>query len=122
MIERQGELPDTLEGVLEGLPNRVQADSVQILPQTKVAIFSLKLDPTAPVGEFDSLVCRLTGTNKGQTVSFNVGRGSTLKIVPPGGLVTDSEGRPLSPLEALRKSQASVRAEKQEKADNPGSR
>ena len=120
-IERQGEIPDTLEAILEGLPNRVQADSVQILPQSKVATFSVKLDPTAPVGEFDSLVCRLTGTRNGQTVSFNVGRGGILKIVPPGGLVTDSEGRPLSPLEALRKTQASISAEKQEKADRPGS-
>ena len=118
-IERRGELPEKLEAILEGLPNRVQADSVQIVPQSKLATFALKLDPTAPVGEFDSLVCRLTGTKNGQTVSFNVGRGGVLKIVPPGGLFIDAEGRPLSPLEALRKTQATVNAKKQVLQNQP---
>lgn len=111
-IDRTGELPETLIASLDGLPNRVQVDPVQVDLQSKRVLFTVKLDATAPVGEFDSLVCRLTGTKNGQTVSFNVGRGGVLKIVPPGGLVTDSEGRPLSPLEALRKKQAVPNAEK----------
>ncbi|WP_373653360.1 PPC domain-containing protein [Schlesneria sp. DSM 10557] len=104
-IERNGELPHRLIATLEGLPNRVHVEPVQVDSQAKQVTFSVKLDPTAPVGEFDSLVCRLTGTRDGQSASFNLGRGGLLKIVPPGGLVTDAEGRPLSPLEALRKTQ-----------------
>jgi hypothetical protein len=33
-----------------------------------------------------------------------VGRPGVLKIEPAGGLVTDEAGRPLSPLEVLRRS------------------
>jgi hypothetical protein len=56
------------------------------------------------VGTFASLVCRLTGAIDGQEVSYCVGRGGVLKIEPAGALVTDETGRPLSPLEVLRRS------------------
>jgi hypothetical protein len=36
-------------------------------------------------------------------VSYRVGRGGSLKIVKPSELVVDESGRPLSPLEILRK-------------------
>jgi hypothetical protein len=56
------------------------------------------------VGTFASLVCRLTGAIDGQEVSYCVGRGGVLKIEPAGALVTDETGRPLSPIEVLRRS------------------
>jgi len=107
-ITRSGDVPQQLEATLEGLPNRVQASPVKITAKEASAKFEIQLDATAPVGEFNSLVCRLTGKIDGQTVSYCVGRGGVLKITAPGGLVTDEQGRPLSPLDVLRKSQRSV--------------
>jgi hypothetical protein len=111
-IECSGSVPERLEATLEGLPNRVQASPVSITSKASTVTFDIRLDATAPIGEFDSLVCRLTGQIEGQTVSYCVGRGGILKITPPGGLMTDEAGRPLSPLEVLRKSQRSRVPEK----------
>ena len=107
-ITQSGDVPQQLEATLEGLPNRVQASPVKITAKEASAKFEIQLDATAPVGEFNSLVCRLTGKIDGQTVSYCVGRGGVLKITAPGGLVTDEQGRPLSPLDVLRKSQRFV--------------
>ena len=121
-IERSGPVPDQLEATLEGLPNRVEASPVKITTKEGSAKFEIRLDATAPVGEFNSLVCRLTGKIEGQTVSYCVGRGGVLKITAPGGLVTDEEGRPLSPLEVLRKSQRANVPEKKPNGQASGSR
>ena len=102
-IDRHGAVPDRLEAVLEGLPNRVETKPVTLGPNDSCVKFTINLDSTAPIGQFSSLVCRLTGVVDGQAISFCIGRGGVLKIEPPGGLVTDADGRPLSPLEALRK-------------------
>ena len=102
-IERHGPVPDRLEAVLEGLPNRVKAEPVKLEPNDSSVKFAITLDSTAPIGKFNSLVCRLTGMIDGQVISYCIGRGGVFNIEPPGGLVTDEDGRPLSPLEALRK-------------------
>jgi hypothetical protein len=103
-IKRRGPLPASMKAVLEGLPNRVSAESVAVAESDTTVAFTVKLEPTAPVGSFPSLVCRLSGTIAEQEVSYCIGRGALLKIQPAGGLVVDETGRPLSALEALRQS------------------
>ncbi len=104
-IDRRESLPETLVATLEGLPNRVTASPVTISANDKSVEFLVQFDPTAPLGTFNSLVCRLTGKVDGQEVSYCIGRGGVLKIQPAGALVTDQTGRPLSPLEVLRQTQ-----------------
>jgi hypothetical protein len=111
-IKRRGPLPEQLTATLEGLPNRVAARPVAVSAEDQRVAFALHLEPTAPVGSFPSLLCRLTGLIDGQEVSYCVGRGGVLKIEPAGGLVLDDAGRPLSPLEALRRSQKRIASEK----------
>jgi hypothetical protein len=103
-IKRHGQLPSQLTATLEGLPNRVGVSPVAVSDEDQRVAFTVKLEPTAPVGSFPSLVCRLTGKIEGQEVSYCAGRGGVLKIEPAGGLVVDETGRPLSALEALRRS------------------
>ena len=102
-IKRHGQLPSQMTATLEGLPNRVSVSPVAVTEEVERVDFTLKLEPTAPVGSFSSLVCRLAGKIDGQEVSYIVGRGSVLKIEPAGGLIVDENGRPLSALEALRR-------------------
>jgi len=104
-IKRLGQLPEQMTATLEGLPNRVATRPVVVSGDDQRCVFVLHLEPTAPVGSFPSLVCRLTGLIEDQEVSYCVGRGGVLKIEPAGGLVVDDAGRPISPLEALRKSE-----------------
>jgi hypothetical protein len=104
-LERRGDLPSQLTATLEGLPNRVTASAVTVGSDEQKAVFRIAIDPTAPVGTFTGLVCRLSGQLRGQEVSYYVGRGGELKIQPPGALVLDETGRALTPLEALRRAQ-----------------
>lgn len=104
-IERGDSLPEDLVATLEGLPNRVAASPVKVSPRDGKVEFEVHFEPTAPLGTFESLVCRLSGVIEGQQVSYCIGRGGVLKIEPKGGVVTDASGRPLSPLEVLRSSQ-----------------
>jgi hypothetical protein len=105
-----GEAPEQLTAMLEGLPNRVHTSPVTISRDDRRASFEVTIEPTAPLGSFTGLACRLSGTIGGQDVSYCVGRGSVLKIEPSGTLVTDESGRALSPLEALRRLQGPARA------------
>jgi hypothetical protein len=107
-LKRNGQVPSQMTANLEGLPNRVSADPVAVSEKDERVAFTLKLEPTAPVGSFPSLICRLSGKIDGQEVSYCVGRGGVLKIEPAGGLVIDEAGRPLSALEALRRSKRKV--------------
>jgi hypothetical protein len=111
-LEAHGSLPRQMTATLEGLPNRVAAEPVEIGAETQSVAFLVKVEPTAPVGSFPSLVCRLTGAIDGQEVSYCVGRGSVLRIERAGALVTDDAGRPLTPLEVLRKSRSKVESGK----------
>ncbi len=112
-LTAQGSLPTQMTAALEGLPSRVSASPVDVSADDSTVSFAVKVEPTAPVGSFLSLVCRLTGTIDGQEVSYCVGRGGVLRIERAGALVTDESGRPLSPLEVLRKSRSKVVSEKQ---------
>ncbi|HUQ69867.1 MAG TPA: pre-peptidase C-terminal domain-containing protein [Planctomycetaceae bacterium] len=102
-----GVIPQKLTATLEGLPNRVVAEPVAVLSDSGRVSFAIRLDATAPLGEFTGLVCRLSGEQDGQAVSYCIGRGSVLTVVSPGSLFVDEHGRPLSKLEALRRKRSS---------------
>jgi len=111
-LNRTGDLPEQITATLEGLPNRVHTSPVTIARDDRRVTFTVEIEPTAPLGAFSSLVCRLSGNMGGQEVSYCTGRGGVLKIEPPGALVLDASGRALSPLEALRRSQKTDQGKK----------
>jgi hypothetical protein len=102
-LARSGEVPQTMTASLQGLPVRVEADAVTVSVKDRELNFKVRLAQDAPLGEFPGLLCELTGEWDGHKVSYRVGRGGSLKIVKPSELVVDESGRPLSPLEILRK-------------------
>ena len=105
-------MPPQMTATLEGLPNRVAASTAAVSAEDQKVSFLVKVEPTAPVGSFPSLVCRLTGAIAGQEVSYCVGRGAVLRIERAGALLIDDAGRALSPLEVLRKSRTKIESGK----------
>ena len=101
-LERRGELPEKLTAVLEGLPNRVTAGTVEVATSDNAIRFVVSPEDSCPIGTFPDLMVRLTGEVDGQNVSWLVGRGSVLRIELAGTLVTDQDGKPLSKLDVLR--------------------
>jgi|GEM_PF-758910 len=101
-LTRSGELPADLKAALVGLPSRVSADSIAITETSESAVFKVRLAEDAPLGFFANLICELTGDWNGQKITYRVGRGGSVKIVRPGELVIDANGRPLTQLEILR--------------------
>ena len=114
-LNPKGKLPEQQTATLEGLPNRVTAEPVDVDSGNLAVEFAVRLSADAPLGEFPGLVCRLSGVLNGQSLSYSVARGGVLTVKPPGGLVTDDSGRPLSRLEVLR------REKQQEKQTAPSS-
>jgi hypothetical protein len=102
-LTRRGVVPEQLTAELEGLPNRVTAEPIMVGPTDATITMTVKLAEDAPTGTFDRLTCRLSGQIGGQAISYVIGRGGQLKIVPQGELIADETGRPLSPLELLRR-------------------
>jgi len=102
-LEASDSVPEKLVATLEDLPNRVYAKSVQITNADKEVKFHLQIDKDAPLGTFDSVVCRLSGTMDDQKISYCVARNTRLIISSPGTSQKDELGRPISPLEALRR-------------------
>lgn len=102
-LNRRGELPGMMTATLEGLPNRVTAETVTVGMTDSCVRFELKPEGDSPTGTFADLMVRLTGKVNGQDVSWRIGRGSVLRIEPKGMLATDAEGNPLSRLEVLRR-------------------
>jgi hypothetical protein len=90
---------------LDGLPPRATAPAVEAKAGAKRIEFLVTADATTPPGEAGSLVCELAGTVGGQRVVYRVGRGGALKIDAPGAAKTGPDGKPLSPLDALRQEQ-----------------
>jgi hypothetical protein len=101
-LEPGSPLPGTMAATLEGLPPRAEARPVELAPATHRIDFQVKTAPTTPLGEHDTLLCRLTGKVGGRTIVYRVGRGGRIKVNPPGALTTGDDGKPLSPLDALR--------------------
>jgi hypothetical protein len=91
-----------MTATLEGLPPRAAAAPVAVAPGSGRVLFSVIIGATTPVGEYETLACRLTGEVEGREVAYRVGRGGRLKVHMPGALMTGPGGRPLSALDALR--------------------
>jgi hypothetical protein len=102
-LEIEPSAPTSLVATLEGLPNRVHAESVVVSSSDKVVRFKLVIEDDAPAGNFEGIVCRLSGTSGHQSLSYCLARDSKLVIAPQGGSQKDQSGRPLSQLEALRR-------------------
>jgi hypothetical protein len=109
-LQINGSLPESMTAVLEGLPNRVSADSVPVKPGDSIIQFQLQPEVTAPLGTFADLMVRLDGVIDGQNVSWRIGRGGALKIEQSGQLMTDENGKPLSRLDVLRRSSGKTSA------------
>jgi hypothetical protein len=101
-LESGAPRPGVMAATLEGLPPRAEAKPVVVAPGAHRVDFRVTVAPTTPVGEHATLLCRLTGAFGGRAVVYRVGRGGLLKVSPPGTLSTAADGKPLSPLEALR--------------------
>jgi hypothetical protein len=101
-IESDSPLTSTMTATLEGLPPRAQAKPIVVRPGTRSFEFQVSVAPTTPAGEHDSLVCRLDSEIQGRAVVYRVGRGGLLKVNPPGVAPAAPDGKPLSPLDALR--------------------
>jgi hypothetical protein len=103
ILETTSLVPGVMLATLEGLPPRAVAEPVQFAPGAQRIAFRVGIAPDSPVGEHDTLICRLTGKVQGQTFVYRVGRGGLLRINPPGALSIDADGKPLSLLDALRR-------------------
>ena len=102
-LELSDSAPEKLIATLEDLPNRVHVQAIHVARADKEVKFQLEIEEDAPIGTFDSVVCRLSGTLDNQNVSYWVARNTKLIIAAPGASQKDESGRPLSPLEALRR-------------------
>ena len=95
----------TLTAKLDGLPPRATAQPLAVSPGAGRVEFVVAVATTTPPGGHRSLVCELAGEVGGRQVVYRVGRGGTLTVQPPGAGKTDADGKPLSPLDALRQAQ-----------------
>ena len=108
-IEPGQTLPGEMVATLEGLPPRAVAASGHDLPRCPARrIPGRSRAPRTPAGRYESLACRLSGNVGGQPVVYRVGRGGRLEIHPAGALVAGGDGKPLSPLDALRLREAAA--------------
>ncbi len=96
-------VPDRLIAILEGLPNRVTAEPVEIDKGTSTVTFELIMASDAPLGTFPDIYCRLSGELEGTPVSYCLARRTKLVISKAGESMKDANGNPLSPLDALRR-------------------
>ena len=102
----------SLEARLEGLPPRASSRPIKMVPGMRRLEFPVAVAATTPVGEFGSLLCRISGEINGQVFVYHLGRGGALKVVAAGALTLDADGKPLRPLEALRRKERSLAASK----------
>jgi hypothetical protein len=124
-LEPAWPLAGSAVATLEGLPPRAEAASVEVAPGARRVEFRVTIAATTPAGEHDTLSCRLTATVGGRAVVYRVGWGGQLKVYPPGALTTDADGKPLSPLDALRlkvRGEANAARERTPEARPPGPR
>ena len=118
-IESDLLLASTMTATLEGLPPRARAEPVLVWPGTRHVEFQINVAPTTPVGEHDSLVCRLDSEVQGRAVVYRIGRGGLLKINPPGVAPAGGDGKPLSPLDALRQKELGAPGARATHANRP---
>lgn len=96
-------IPDRMIATLEGLPNRVTAEPVEIARDASTVTFDLIMASDAPLGTFPDIYCRLSGEINGTSVSYCLARRTKLVISKAGESMKDENGNPLSPLDALRR-------------------
>ena len=101
-VENESLKIDNCVATLEGLPNRVETKPVPLELKSQTVRFRVKLEPTAPLGQYVGLACRLTGKIGNESVSYVVSRDGVLTIAQPGHIMRDASGRPLNRVEALR--------------------
>jgi hypothetical protein len=101
-LEPGSPLPGKAVASIEGLPPRATAEPVEVAPGAIRVEFRVAVAASTPVGEHDTLICRLAGEIGGQPVVYRVGRVGRLKVSPTGAAATGADGKPLSPLDALR--------------------
>jgi hypothetical protein len=94
---------------LEGLPPRATADSVAVGRGATRIDFRVTIAATTPLGDHDTLVCRIDSAAEGHAVVARLGRGGRLKVTPAGTKARRPGGAPLSPLEALRERERATR-------------
>lgn len=103
LLSKNGPVSARMMAELEGLPNRVVTTKREVSADDKAIEFSVQFPADAPLGNFQKLQVRLRGELDGQAVSWVVAPETTLLILPPGKLFKDEKGKPLSPLDALRR-------------------
>lgn len=101
-IELESPFDGPFEARLEGLPSRFQSMAVSLQASQRKTSLRIESPEDAPLGRFDSIYVRLSGKKNGHEVSHCICRGTVLVVAAKGQLVKDSQGRPLSPLDALR--------------------
>jgi hypothetical protein len=107
-IEHARPLPAGMTAALEGLPPRAEASPVPVAPEARRVEFRVAVAREAPVGRYEGLVVRLSGQVGGRSIVYRIGRGGRLEIHPAGALSTGGDGKPLSPLDALRAREAAA--------------
>jgi hypothetical protein len=98
----EGMLPGAMQATLDGLPPRAKASPMTVKPGERSVTFDVTLDPTTPAGKHPTLSVVLAGSRDGSKLSYRVGHGGLLLAAEPGKLAIGKDGKPLSPLEALR--------------------
>ncbi len=91
---------------LDGLPPRATAEVVPLAAGKTEVEFNVVVDATTPLGEFQSLICELAGSQDGKKVLYRVGRPGTLRVVSADSEAIDVNNKPVSPLDALRRRQS----------------
>ena len=97
-----GTLPGPMQASLDGLPPRAKAQPLTVQPEQRRLTFEVTLDPTTPAGTHATLSVVLAGSKDGSKLSYRVATGGVLLAAQPGKLILGPDGKPLSPLEALR--------------------
>ena len=103
--ELQVATPDVgaMETKIEGLPNRIEQKSARFDPSAGRVQAEIVIADDAPLGAFPSVQVRLSGTVQGRAVSYVVAADSVLKVMKPGQLRRDAQGKLLSPLQMLQR-------------------
>jgi hypothetical protein len=97
-------LPGSFQAQLSGLPPRVSSSAVDLAAGAEKVTFAIQVDPTTPEGDYRTLACELHGLLGTQQVTYRIGsRTGSLRIDSPTSDRIDSDGKPISKLEALRR-------------------
>jgi hypothetical protein len=100
---------------LLGLPPGVTSQPMEITSKDEQVTFPITIGEKSPVGNHNSLYCRVAVMKDGQEILHNIARGGVLRIDPPAAQKKSptqvaqkkpGDAKPLSRLEKLRQDQA----------------